>query len=79
MKCQVTSTPPSAVFARFSTKFRNYRTLFILDNASVNSRGQDPLPLGAHGDFHSITTTATGNCISRSSSLGQDPVYDKKD
>ena len=45
----ITSNPPSAVCAGFFTKFGNYWTLLILDNATVNSRHQDPLswqPIG---------------------------------
>ena len=42
------SNPPSAVCAGFFAKFGNYWTLLILDNATVNSRHQDPLLLGAH-------------------------------
>ena len=42
----LTSNPPSAVCAGFFTKFGNYWTLLILDNATVNSRHQDPLLLG---------------------------------
>ena len=52
----LTSNPPSAVWAGFFfTKFGNYWTLLILDNAAVNFKHQDPLLLGAHWALHSIT------------------------
>ena len=70
----ITSKLPSAVFALlfFFTKFSNYRILLILDNASVNFRHQDPLPLGALWVLHFITTPPASNCISGSSLWGKD-------
>ena len=76
----LTSNPPLVVCAGFFlTKFGNYCTLLILDNATVNSRHQDPLPLGCHWALHSITAPLAENCASRSFSWAQGQAHAQND
>ena len=63
----------------FFTKFGNYCTLLILDNATINSRHQDSLPLGAHWALHSITAPFAENCVSKSFSWAQGEVHAEND
>ena len=49
--------------------------LLILDNATVNSRHQDPLPVCAHWALYSITVPLAENCVSRSFSWAQGQAH----